>query len=127
MCNYYANSAAIGYGPTRVGMFATGSSGRLSAGAAYYGAMDMGGNLAERTIAVNAAGKNFTGALGDGNISATGFADVASWPSNTTASGVIFKGGDYVSSNAYVRTSDRSLFYSSAEARNYNVGGRGVR
>lgn len=127
MCNYGMNTATINYGPTRVGMFATGSSGRLSAGAAFYGAMEMGGNLGERTIAVNVNGKNFIGELGDGTISSTGFADVATWPSNSTASGVIMRGGDYLNAAVYVRTSDRSFLFNDSSARSYYTGGRGVR
>jgi formylglycine-generating enzyme required for sulfatase activity len=38
------------YGPARVGMFATSSSGRSSSGAAYYGVMDMSGNVWERKV-----------------------------------------------------------------------------
>lgn len=127
MCNYGVGSSVNTYGPVRVGMFATSASGRLSAGAAYYGAMEMGGNVGERVIAVNADGKNFIGNSGDGSIDATGFANQTSWPNNSTAAGLMFRGGDYVNPFQYVRTSDRSLLYSSAAARGYNGGGRGVR
>ncbi|WP_298221121.1 SUMF1/EgtB/PvdO family nonheme iron enzyme [Flavobacterium sp.] len=116
------------YGPLKVGVFATASSGRSSAGAAYYGAMEMGGNLWERTISVaNASGTAFTGTLGDGTLTSIGDANQASWPSVTTATGVGARGGEYVSAATLVRTSDRSFAGTTSAARAYTNGGRGVR
>ena len=116
------------YGPLKVGVFATASSGRSSAGAAYYGSMEMGGNLWERTISVaNAAGVAFNGALGDGTLTSIGDANQATWPSVTTATGVGFRGGEYVSPAGYVRTSDRTSAGSTNATRSYTQGGRGVR
>jgi formylglycine-generating enzyme required for sulfatase activity len=126
-------AAAIGtgsgiYGPLKVGVFATATSGRSSAGAAYYGAMEMGGNLYERTVTVgNASGVAFTGTLGDGTLTPIGDANQATWPSISTATGIGFRGGEYVSPAAYVRTSDRINASSANAARAYNFGGRGVR
>ena len=116
------------YGPLKVGVFATASSGRSSAGAAYYGAMEMGGNLWERTVTVgNAAGVTFNGTLGDGTLTPIGDANQATWPSVTTATGVGYRGGDYVNTAPYVRTSDRINAGTTSAVRNYNQGGRGVR
>ncbi|MBN8623044.1 MAG: SUMF1/EgtB/PvdO family nonheme iron enzyme [Flavobacteriales bacterium] len=124
MCVYLVPTNSNTYGPLRVGNFANGSSGRLSAGAGYYGAMDLGGNVAERVIAVNAGGASFDGTMGDGNLTSTGFADVPSWP---VSAGSITKGGSYLDGANDVRTSDRSSLYSTAETRTYTNGGRGVR
>ena len=124
MCVYLVPSNASSYGPLRVGNFANGSSGRLSAGAGYYGAMDLGGNVAERVIAVNAGGASFDGIMGDGNLTSTGFADVPSWP---VSAGSMTKGGSYLDGANDVRTSDRSSLYSTAETRTSTNGGRGVR
>lgn len=127
-CAYGLGSASGAYGPLRVGLFATASSGRSSAGASYYGAMEMAGNVVERTVTVgNAAGVLFTGVLGDGTLTAIGDANQANWPSVTTASGIGFRGGEYVSPASYLRTSDRQTAATTNAARAYTTGGRGVR
>ncbi len=127
LVNIYGTIPA-GFGPVRCGIFATGSSGRASAGAAYYGVMEMGGNLWERTITTqNPTGTAFTGNLGDGTISVIGDHNQTSWPSSTTAVGVGSRGGDIYNSAAYVRTSDRSNVVTAAPLRDVTYGGRGVR
>ena len=127
-CAVALGSANPGYGPLKVGVFATSTSGRSSAGASYYGAMEMGGNVVERTITVaNASGVAFNGTLGDGTLTAIGNANQATWPSISTATGVGQRGGEYVSPASYARTSDRTLAGSTDAARQYTYGGRGVR
>ena len=129
-CMYGLNALASGpaYGPMRVGVFATGSSGRASAGAAYYGAMEMGGNLWEKVvITANPTGTAYTGALGDGTLTVFGDANQATWPAPATAIGSGFRGGDYVNAATYVRTSDRSSVTTVSTTRDVNAGGRGVR
>ncbi|MGC4040287.1 MAG: SUMF1/EgtB/PvdO family nonheme iron enzyme [Flavobacterium sp.] len=127
-CAHALGSGSGIYGPLRVGIFATSSSGRSSAGAAYYGAMEMGGNVLERVITVaNAAGVAFTGVLGDGTLTAIGDANQTNWPAISTASGTGFRGGEYVSPATYVRTSDRQSAASTVATRAYTYGGRGVR
>lgn len=125
----FSLGANVNYGPARVGIFATDSTGRSSSGAAYYGAMEMAGNVFERTITTgNAAGASFTGALGDGNLTSLGNADVATWPDSSTALGVGFRGNGYdATSTNPCRTSDRSSATSAAPARHQTYGGRGVR
>jgi len=128
MCNYGVNSSSVSYGPLRAGIFATGSSGRASAGATYYGVMEMGGNVWERTVTTgNAAGVAYTGVAGDGTLDANGEANQATWPSPTTAAGSGFRGGDYVNPATYVRVSDRGSATSAVTTRVYTQGGRGVR
>ena len=127
-CAVALNSGSPIYGPLKVGVFATATSGRSSAGASYYGAMEMGGNLWERTVSVgNAAGVTFNGTLGDGTLTAIGNANQATWPSITTATGIGQRGGEYVSPAVYVRTSDRTFASTTNADRNYTFGGRGVR
>ncbi|WP_445453987.1 SUMF1/EgtB/PvdO family nonheme iron enzyme [Flavobacterium sp. 25HG05S-40] len=127
-CAHALGSNSVIYGPLKVGVFATATSGRSSAGAAYYGAMEMGGNLAERTVSVaNAAGTAFNGTLGDGTLTPIGDANQATWPSVTTATGIGQRGGEYVSPAIYVRTSDRTFAGTANATRNYTYGGRGVR
>ena len=111
-----------------MGIFATASSGRSSSGASFYGAMEMGGNVVERAVSVaNASGVTFTGTLGDGTLTPIGDADQSTWPSVTTATGIGQRGGEYVSSPSFVRTSDRTSAGSTDASRNYTYGGRGVR
>ena len=127
-CAVALGSANPGYGPLKVGVFATSTSGRSSAGASYYGAMEMGGNVVERTITVaNASGVAFNGTLGDGTLTAIGNANQATWPSISTATGVGQRGGEYVSPASYARTSDRTVAGSTDATRQYTYGGRGVR
>jgi formylglycine-generating enzyme required for sulfatase activity len=127
LCTYGINSSNPVFGPIRVGAFATGSSGRASSGASYYGAMEMGGNVWERVVSTTTAGVTFTGNLGDGTLSVIGEANQTSWPSPTTAAGSGYKGGDYFNTAGYVRTSDRTVAVTVAATRAYNQGGRGVR
>ncbi|MGZ3864179.1 MAG: SUMF1/EgtB/PvdO family nonheme iron enzyme [Bacteroidia bacterium] len=128
LCAYGVATANGAYGPLRSGIFATGSSGRESSGATYYGVMEMGGNCYERAITTNnATGVAFTGTLGDGTLTTTGDANQSTWPSAATATGVGQRGGQWVSAATLVRTSDRSQMSSVDAARTYLNGGRGVR
>jgi len=77
----YNSTAPNGNSPTRVGMYATANSTRISAGAGYYGALDLSGNIEEYTVTTaNAAGRSFTGINGDGQLTASGNADEDFWP-----------------------------------------------
>lgn len=128
LCVSAVNSSNVGYGPLRTGVFASGSSGRESAGASYYGAMEMGGNVSERAISTgNANGVAFNGTLGDGTLLTSGDANAATWPSSATALGVGQRGGNWVNLTPYVRTSDRITAATTDAARTYIFGGRGVR
>jgi hypothetical protein len=121
-------SSIPAYGPVRSGVFATGSSGRASAGASYYGAMEMSGNLWERVIiTTNPTGTAFTATLGDGSLTVLGESNQTSWPSPATAIGVGTRGGDYANTALYARISDRSGVATPDALRSYNYGGRGVR
>ena len=88
-------------GPMRTGVFATGSTTRGQAGSAYYGIMEMSGNLWERTVTVgNATGRAFAGVHGNGTLSAAGYADISTWPGYigtevTGATGSGFRGGSW--------------------------------
>lgn len=118
-------------GPLRAGIFAgTGSNtGRISAGATYYGIMEMSGNLWERPVTVgNATGRAFTGIHGNGTLDATGNADASNWP-GINATGAGRRGGTWSSGSAnQLHISDRQLAASlSDDARSSTFGGRGVR
>ena len=72
-------------GPTRVGMYATNSTGRATSGAGFYGNMDLSGNVWETTVGVDAGGIVFNGLNGNGQVNVLGEADVVNWPGNYTA------------------------------------------
>jgi hypothetical protein len=125
----YAGSSA---GPLRAGIFAgnTGNSGRVTAGASFYGIMEMTGNLKEQVVTVGATdGRAFTGQHGDGQLRVGGDPNVTDWPyANGIGSGL--RGSGFQSllvKNLMV--SDRSL---AADHNNFfnagpDIGGRGVR
>ncbi len=120
-------------GPLKVGFSTSGTSGRASAGASYYGTMEMGGNVHDMVVNLSSEGVVYTGLLGDGDLLPDGNSNVASWPSSTST-GIGFKGGAYDTnpggySNTgydYVRVSDRSFIYNGSTIRG-SGGGRGVR
>ena len=65
-----------GVGPLRAGVFATTNGTRVSSGAAYWGIMEMSGNLQEPVVTVaNAAGRRFEGSHGSGTVTLP-----ADWP-----------------------------------------------
>ncbi len=131
MCTYGLNSVNSAYGPIRVGALATGSSGRLSSGAAYYGVMEMSGNVWETVIGTYYAnGVAYNGTLGDGTLTATGFANQSTWPTENSASnGVGARGGSWINTLPFICTSDRYNIINSngSPTRLYGIGGRGVR
>lgn len=129
LCNYYVNGSSVG-APLRSGFAATGSSGRESAGATYYGVMEMAGNLFEMCVTTgNATGAAFTGTLGDGTLTTLGAANAATWPT-ATGIGSCDRGGCCAVGALYCKTSDRTLGADGTTynvARNYYNGCRGVR
>jgi formylglycine-generating enzyme required for sulfatase activity len=81
---------------------------RTQAGAGYFGAMELAGMVMELTVGVgNTQGRAFTGANGNGQLTAAGSADVPNWPGGNAFWTV--HGGAYNSgSPSVLRTSDRS-------------------
>jgi formylglycine-generating enzyme required for sulfatase activity len=143
--NAVTNLGATG-GPMRVGIFATATSSRVTAGAGYYGVMELTGNVWELVVGIGpAAGKTYTGLHGNGALTTNGFADVDFWPGSngnasaatpnaapnitgsTSFAGMMFKGGSFQEA-AYLRLSDRTYpGWSGMGARDPRMGGRGVR
>ena len=125
-----ANAAFGGttQGPLRVGSFAYGVATRVAAGAGYYGAMDLSGNLGERTITVgNSTGRSFEGRYhGNGALDSSGNSNVSTWP-GTGATGSGFRGGDCHFASSFLRLSDRANAASVVTYRDLHIGGRGVR
>jgi hypothetical protein len=116
-------------GPLRVGIFAgnIGNTGRVTAGATYYGIMEMGGNLCEHFVTLgNPAGRLFTGKHGNGLLNTYGNADVTNWP-GANAYGAGFDGGYWYTDAFWLRVSDR-YGAASTDANRWNSdGGRGGR
>ncbi|KPK49223.1 MAG: hypothetical protein AMK72_05075 [Planctomycetes bacterium SM23_25] len=57
-------------GPVRAGIFATPNSGRVAAGASYWGIAELSGSLAESVVTIGCdAGRRFSGTHGDGTLS----------------------------------------------------------
>ncbi len=122
----YGNASDV-QGPLRVGCFATSVSGRVEAGATYYGVMEMSGNLWERCVTVgNSDGRSFTGTHGDGVLDSTGNANASGWP-GTGASGAGCRGGDLYYDAVFARVADRFLVALTYSNRIGSYGFRGVR
>ncbi len=116
-------------GPLRAGIFAgnINNTGRVTAGATYYGIMEMSGNLLEHFATVgNPAGRLFTGMNGNGMLSTTGYADVTNWP-GANSLGAGFRGGYWYYYGWYLRVSERSGAAGTDATRYDSDGGRGGR
>jgi hypothetical protein len=125
-----ANNASDIGGPVRVGSFAAPGRSRRDAGAGYYGALELSGNLWERPVTVgNAEGRAFAGTHGDGLLDAGGNANEASWP-GPYAVGAGFRGGgwiDYGYDDVLLRVSTRNIAALTNANRNGDDGWRGAR
>jgi formylglycine-generating enzyme required for sulfatase activity len=128
-------------GPVRAGIYAAASGGsRADAGAAFFGAMELSGNLWERHVTVGkASGRSFTGTHGDGNLTATagfeGNATNADWPGidAVTARGITsglgagFRGGGWPDQAKRLRLGNRVCAPSPENGRANHYGFRCVR
>jgi len=114
-------------GPVRVGALAQPGRSRTEAGAGYYGALDLSGNLWERPVTIgNAAGRAFNGAHGDGSLSADGLANVPTWP-GPEGVGAGFRGGSWNYSDDRLQVSNRSSAAHANPIRGNSIGWRGAR
>ncbi|OFX72042.1 MAG: hypothetical protein A2X12_02240 [Bacteroidetes bacterium GWE2_29_8] len=146
LCNYGRELGSPLAGPYRVGMLAKSTTVRNNAGTTYYGVADMSGNVTEICVGVgggstgaaslNTGGLIFDGRIGDGNLTATGDANVTNWPAipATLNCGIAMRGGSYYShSSAYtnatyymswmgnLRVSDRTYMYRAAGLSPFGV------
>jgi formylglycine-generating enzyme required for sulfatase activity len=126
----YDNHSSV-QGPMRVGAFATSSSTRVTAGATYYGIMEMSGNLSERTVTIgNATGRAFTGTHGNGLLTPEGNASIdINWP-GIGAAGAGTRGGSWNNvdwGGYYFQVSARINAAATFSSRYGMFGGRGVR
>ena len=104
-----------------------GKDGRTRAGSTYWGIATMSGHLRERTVTVGRTeGRMFTGACGDGKLTADGLADATGWPAPSTE-GIGFHGGPWYGDNVRLQVSDRFLAVCLRPQRSEAYGFRGVR
>ncbi len=112
-----------GTGPLRVGIFATNGATRVTAGASYWGIMELSGNLWERPVSVGhaAVGRLFQGTHGTGTL------DLPSdWP-GTTAAGTGSRCGAWGRASGEARVSDRARAATADASRAGGNGWRAVR
>lgn len=120
-------------GPLRCGIFATGSSTRIEAGAGYYGVLELSGNLKERPVTLGRIlGRSFEGSHGDGSLSSQGHATNLDWPEEsggevTAAEGAGFRGTAWNVSASSGWVSYRGYAAFSNSGRDLAYGFRGVR
>lgn len=124
-----------GKGALRQGIFATSISTRKTAGAGYYGVMELSGNVWEQTVTIgHPSGRAFSGSHGDGALSVGGFATNSDWPgfsysdsgvSDIAGSGL--RGGSWQSNAAECRISGRYFAGTNYLKRARAIGGRLVR
>ena len=132
IANYYDVGIV---GPVRCGYAAKPTTDRLTAGATYYGVMEMSGNIVEHVVSTgHVTGAAYTGLVGDGEISSSpgpGFSNVPNWPSQTVNGDNAYGHGTRGGGAAYVmiclRISDRTYAANTSGGRYYYMGGRGVR
>jgi len=126
--NCVYNNSGIVQGPMRVGAMAAGDATRIASGAGYYGAMDLSGNVYERSITVgNSSGRGFNCAKhGNGALTSGGDGDVTTWP-DLWAYGTGFRGGVWSQNWTQLRISDRWISSMRIWNRHNEQGGRGVR
>ena len=128
----FGNHASV-QGPMRLGAFANASSNRSSAGASFYGIMELSGNLWEQVVSMgNTDGRNFTPAHGNGNLTSAGHANVSAWPgyvstANTGATGSSRRGGSWEDLADRMRTSDRLQANTAVSTRTRTNGFRALR
>jgi formylglycine-generating enzyme required for sulfatase activity len=129
LCAYGANSAAKG--PLRCGFAAGAATNRAQAGGAFYGAMDMSGNVMEQCIGgYNFNYSAFTTANGDGSLTVAGLSNTAGWPINGGGQGGgVGRGSDWFTVNTtFLTISDCAYMTSNINQTRSNLaGGRGVR
>jgi formylglycine-generating enzyme required for sulfatase activity len=117
-------------GPLRCGFAAGLATNKAQAGGAWFGVMEMSGNVWEQCVGgFNFNYSNFTNACGDGTLTAAGAANTANWPvSGGGWGGGVIRGGGFESSPHQLRISENGQMQSNAnQGRVQTIGGRGVR
>lgn len=114
--------------PVRVGLLAEPGATREDGGASYWGIMDLSGNAYERTVRQDRT--TFTDLHGDGVLTVSGDADVATWPIGTgdnSPAGSGYRGGPYSTGALRMYVSDRNYAQSSYSLTTLYPGWRSAR
>lgn len=137
IAHHTALATFVGMVPSRVGVFAEGSTGRAASGAGFYGNMDLTGNVYEIVVGANPNGVTFTSQLGDGNLDINAWANQPTWPDPSSAGAYGLRGGGYNNPNTtgasawniVTRVSNRANIGTTGvyTGNPVNTGGRGVR
>jgi formylglycine-generating enzyme required for sulfatase activity len=117
-------------GPLRCGFAAGLATNKAQAGGAWFGVMEMSGNVWEQCVGGhNFNYSNFTNACGDGTLTAAGAANTANWPVSGGGSfGGVLRGGGFESAPISLRISENGqMTNNSNQGRSQLFGGRGVR
>jgi formylglycine-generating enzyme required for sulfatase activity len=121
-------------GPLGVGIFARDTTQkRVSTGAGYYGAMELGGNVREVTIGIRGACSNvscYTGVWGDGLLDSNQRFNAPLWPAATPSYQLFsYRGGGWNDHQDRCRVSDREHYewIYNFNDRYESTGGRGCR
>ncbi|MEI6165666.1 MAG: SUMF1/EgtB/PvdO family nonheme iron enzyme [bacterium] len=123
-CNF---NDCLPHGPYGVGLYAVAGSMRQATGAAYWGILDLSGNLCEQIVtAGNPLGRAYTGLHGDGKLDASGNAAVPGWP-NMDARGTGYCGGGWFYPCENARVSNRVINALPCVKGDKTTGWRGVR
>ena len=128
LCAYGGSSTSNG--PLRCGFAAGAATNKAQAGAAWFGVMEMSGNVWEQCV--GGTGFNysaFTNACGDGTLTSTGIANTTGWPASGGGNGGgVIRGGGYDSGATTCTISDcQNMFWNNNQGRVQSIGGRGVR
>lgn len=132
----HSSTSSVEDGPLRVGIFAAhpDNNGRVTAGATYYGIMEMSGNVNEQVVSAGRLeGRAFTGNHGQGNTSldVSGYHTVAGWPLSGNGLGSGLRGGSWQSISGgpgdATAIAARPSAATAASLRAPGNGGRGVR
>ena len=111
-------NAGNSFGPVRCGLFATGTSTQQSAGVAFWGGMELSGNLKEMCYNLAYSGFN-------GSTMGTGDYNMSLWSITPAHFGV--RGGGFSSADDLLRVSDRTEaynYFTTIEQRDSTVGFR---
>lgn len=120
-------------GPMRVGIFAANSNntGRMSAGASYYGIMELAGNCYEYLVVISVAeGQAYEGTHGDGRLTFDGQSNGVTWPGPASNFGAATRGGSWSGSYYELCVSNRERtgsYFMLGQGPSPSTGGRGVR
>ena len=106
--SYYSEDNYAPQFPLNIGIFAGSGKSRELSGAAYYGVMDMCGNLNETCISIgNSYGRAITYHNGNGQLASDGFTDENNWPLRD-GKGAGYKGGNFAREAHEMRISERN-------------------